>query len=83
LANFYFDTPDDATNNQTIFDLCACVLKHIVDIRSHSVPYASFQLLNIVVFDLVGKVKNDFNHTMPGGWIGIGATSTWSPSHRT
>jgi hypothetical protein len=38
---------------QQIFDLCPRVLDHVVGYCSQSGPYASFQLLKIVVFDLV------------------------------
>lgn len=41
---------------QAVFDLCPQVLKHVVGDRSHSVPYAGFQLLKVVVVDLVDEV---------------------------
>jgi len=39
-----------------IFELCPHVLKHVVGYHSHSIPHAGFQLLKIVVSDLVEKV---------------------------
>jgi hypothetical protein len=46
------------TNIQTIFNLCPHVLNHVLGYCSHSIPYASLQLLKIIVFDLVDEVKN-------------------------
>jgi len=34
------ETVGGTTNIQTIFDLCACVLKHVVGYSRHSVSYA-------------------------------------------
>lgn len=41
---------------QAVFDLCPQVLNHVMSYRSYSVPYAGFQLLKVVVFDLVEEV---------------------------
>jgi hypothetical protein len=49
-------TPSGTTNIQIILDLCPCVLKHVVGCRYHRVPYAGFQLLKVVVIDLVDEV---------------------------
>jgi hypothetical protein len=43
-------------NIQAVFDLCPQVLKNVVGYRSHCVPYAGFQLLKVVAFDLVDNV---------------------------
>jgi hypothetical protein len=49
-------TPRGTTNIQTTFDLCTHALKLVVGYRNHGVPYAGFQQLKIVVFDLVDEV---------------------------
>ena len=55
------------TNIQIIFDLCSHVLKCIVGYCCHSMHYKGLQLLKVVVLDLVSKVWNHLNHTMPNG----------------
>jgi hypothetical protein len=49
-------TPDDTKNVKTIFDFCPRVLKHVMGYRSHSVLYAGFRLLKVIVFDVVDDV---------------------------
>ena len=39
-----------------VFELRPHVLKHVVSYHTHSIPHAGFQLLKIVVSDLVDKV---------------------------
>lgn len=46
---------------QTIFDLCPFILKHVTGYRSHNVPHAGFQLLEIA-FDLVDQARNQTSH---------------------
>jgi hypothetical protein len=41
---------------QTIFDLILRCLNHVWCYRSHSVPYAGFQVLKVVDFNLVENV---------------------------
>jgi hypothetical protein len=43
-------------NIQTIFDLVPHCMKHVWCYRSHSVPYAGFQVLKIVDINLVENV---------------------------
>jgi hypothetical protein len=44
------------TNIQKISDVCPRVLKHVVGYRGRNFPFAGFQLLKVVVCDLVDKV---------------------------
>jgi hypothetical protein len=44
------------TNIRTIFDLVQRCLKHIWCYRSHSVPYAGFQVLKVIDLNLVDNV---------------------------
>jgi hypothetical protein len=43
------------------------VLKHVVGYLNHRVPYADFQPLLVVVFDLLDKVMDLPNHMLSGG----------------
>jgi hypothetical protein len=56
---------------------CLCVLKHVLGYHSHT-NYAGFQMLKIIVFDLVYEVRNYFTYMMPGGWFGKGTPIAWS-----
>ena len=49
-------TPDDAINNQPIFDFCLRVLKHVVCYRCHSVLYTGFRPLKVIVSDVVDEI---------------------------
>jgi hypothetical protein len=54
------------------------VWKYVVGYCSHSLLIAGFQLLKIVVFDLVDEVTYHLYHTVPGRWIGRGTRSAYS-----
>jgi len=47
---------DCTTNMQKISDVCPRVLKHVVGYRGRNFLFAGFQLLRLVVCDLVDKV---------------------------
>ena len=72
LLHFNLEIRGCMTNIQMIFESYVYVLKHIVDYHSHSVPYACFQVLKIVVYDLVDGVRDHLNHIMPGNLTGRG-----------
>lgn len=67
------------TNIETIFNPCLHVLKHGLGYHSH-ITYAGFQLLKVIVFELVDEVTNYFTYMMPGGWFGKGTPIAWSLS---
>jgi hypothetical protein len=52
----FFGFLDGMTNIQTIFDLVPRSLKHVWCYRSHSVPSAGFQVLNVFDLNLVDSV---------------------------
>jgi hypothetical protein len=54
--NFSVGSLGGTTNIQTIFDLVPRCLKHVWCYRSHSVPYAGFQVLKVVDLNLVDNV---------------------------
>jgi hypothetical protein len=54
------------TSIQTIFDLVPRCLKHVWCYRSHSVPYAGFQVLNVIDLNLVDSIL----HITPQGKSG-------------
>jgi hypothetical protein len=64
-VNFNVGSLGCTTNIQTTFDLVPCFLKHLRCYRSHSVPYAGFQVLKAVDFNLVNNVL----HITPKGDI--------------
>jgi hypothetical protein len=63
-------------NNETIFNPCLYVLKHALGYHSH-ITYAGFQLLKIIVFDLIDEVRTYFTYMMHGGWFGKGIPIAW------
>ena len=64
-------------NIQSMFDLSSHVWKYVVGYCSQSLLFAGFQLLKIVVFDLVDEERYHLYHTVPGRWIGRGAPSAY------
>jgi len=76
LADFNLGIPGGMTNNETIFNPCLCVLKHVLGFHSH-ITYAGFQLLKIIFFDLIDEVRNYFTYVMHGGWFGKGTPIAW------
>jgi hypothetical protein len=64
------------TNIETIFNTCLCVLKHVLGYHSY-ITYAGFQLLKIIVIDLVNEVRNYFSYMMPGAWFGKETPIAW------
>jgi hypothetical protein len=61
VVNFNVGTPGGMTNIQTLFNLCPHVLSRVVGYCSHRIPYASLQLLKIMVFDLVDELRKHWN----------------------
>ena len=58
-TSVYFSVLEPLTtqkNVQTIFDFCPRVLKHVMGYRIHSVLYAGFRLLKVIVFGVVDEV---------------------------
>jgi hypothetical protein len=64
------NTPGGTKYIQAIFGFCQPALKDVVGCRSLSVTYVAFQLLKIVVCDLLGEVGNHLDHAMSGRLIG-------------
>jgi hypothetical protein len=54
--NFNVSSLGGTTNIQTIFELVPRCLKHVWCYRSHSIPYAGFQVLNVIDLNLVDNV---------------------------
>jgi hypothetical protein len=79
FVEFSLGTNAGTTSIQAIFDLCPRVLKRVLGYHSHDIPFASFQLLNIVVFYLEDAVRNRLSHTIPDGWVGKGEPVSWLP----
>jgi len=76
LPDFNLGIPGGMTNIEMIFNPCLHVLKHVLGYHSH-ITYAGYQLLKIIVFDLVDEVRNYFTYMMPGGWFGKRTPIAW------
>ena len=76
LPDFNLGIPGGMTNIEMIFNPCLRVLKHVLGYHSH-ITYAGYQLLKIIVFDLVDEVRNYFTYMMPGGWFGKRTPIAW------
>jgi hypothetical protein len=50
------DTPGGTTNILTTFDVCPRGLEHVLGFPGHNFPYSGFEVLKIVVFDLIDEV---------------------------
>jgi hypothetical protein len=54
--NFYVGSLGETPNIQMIFEIVPRCLKHVWCYRSHSVPYAVFQVLKVVDLNLIDNV---------------------------
>lgn len=73
LVDFTVNTPVGTKCIQAVVGFCPRALKDAVGYRSHNVTYVAFQLVKIVVFDLLGEMGRSVDNTMPDRLIGRGA----------